>query len=116
MTKEQAAEKLKKLKNLAERGVDGEKETALRLYEELKEKYSIEDQDLSEARQQSSGGEDERFFEKVMTAWSIQKELEVCDNCPYTNGEAICEECGTYENIKDLCLQYEELMKGGQQA
>lgn len=51
MTKEQVAEKLKKLKNLAERGVDGEKETALRLYEELKEKYSIEDQDLSEARQ-----------------------------------------------------------------
>ena len=67
MTKEQVAEKLKKLKNLAERGVDGEKETALRLYEELKEKYSIEDQDLSEARQVADTTERRR--EDLQTLW-----------------------------------------------
>ena len=34
-------EKLEKIKTLAERGVGGEKETALRIYEELKRKYDI---------------------------------------------------------------------------
>ena len=32
MDREQAAEKLKKIKALAERGVGGEKETAMRMY------------------------------------------------------------------------------------
>ena len=43
MTKEQAADKLKKLKALAERGVGGERESALKLYHKLLEKYQIED-------------------------------------------------------------------------
>lgn len=34
--REKIAEKLKKIKALAERGVGGEKETAMRMYEELK--------------------------------------------------------------------------------
>lgn len=38
MTREQAQEKLKKLKALAERGVGGEKETAMKLYRELMKK------------------------------------------------------------------------------
>lgn len=45
MTREQAAEKLKKIKALAERGVGGEKETAMRMYEELKARYEIEDEE-----------------------------------------------------------------------
>ena len=93
----------------------GEKETARKLYEKLKEKYGIKDHEVTEEEQQPSCGEDERFFEKAMTAWDIEKELEVCGECQYKTGEAICEECGTYENIKFLCLQYEELMRGGQQ-
>lgn len=37
-------EKLAKIKALAERGVGGEKETAMRMYEELKARYEIEDE------------------------------------------------------------------------
>lgn len=39
--REKVLEKLGKIKALAERGVGGEKETALRMYEELKRKYDI---------------------------------------------------------------------------
>lgn len=45
MTREQATEKLKKIKALAERGIGGEKETAIRMYEELKARYEIEDEE-----------------------------------------------------------------------
>lgn len=48
MDKEQAAEKLKKIKALAERGVGGEKETAMRMYRELMEKYQIEEAEVLE--------------------------------------------------------------------
>ena len=40
------AEKLKKIKALADRGVGGEKETAMRMYEELKARYEIEDEEI----------------------------------------------------------------------
>lgn len=46
MDKEKIAEKLKKIKALAERGVGGERETALRMYEELKARYEIEDEEI----------------------------------------------------------------------
>ena len=46
MTREQAQEKLKKLKALAERGVGGEKETAMKLYRELMKKYEIEEEEI----------------------------------------------------------------------
>lgn len=42
------ADRLKKLKALAERGVGGEKETAIRLYNELMEKYQIEEAEVLE--------------------------------------------------------------------
>lgn len=48
MDREQAAEKLKKIKALAERGVGGEKETAMRMYRELMEKYQIEEAEVLE--------------------------------------------------------------------
>ena len=48
MDRAQAAEKLKKIKALAERGVGGEKETAMRMYRELMEKYQIEEADVLE--------------------------------------------------------------------
>ena len=46
MTREQAQEKLKKLKALAERGVGGEQETAMKLYRELMKKYEIEEEEI----------------------------------------------------------------------
>ena len=42
--KAKIAEKLKKIKALAERGVGGEKETAMKMYEELKARYDIEEE------------------------------------------------------------------------
>lgn len=39
--------KLAKIKALAERGVGGEKETAMRMYEELKARYEIEDEEIT---------------------------------------------------------------------
>lgn len=48
MDREQAAEKLKKIKALAERGVGGEKETAMRMYRELMEKYQIKEAEVLE--------------------------------------------------------------------
>ena len=50
MTKEQAADKLKKLKALAERGVGGECESALKLYHKLLEKYQIDEGEILEER------------------------------------------------------------------
>lgn len=39
--------KLAKIKALAERGVGGEKETAMHMYEELKARYEIEDEEIT---------------------------------------------------------------------
>lgn len=46
MEHDKIAEKLKKIKALADRGVGGEKETAMRMYEELKARYEIEDEEI----------------------------------------------------------------------
>lgn len=50
MTREEAAERLKKIKILAEKGVAGEKETAIKLYREIMEKYQIEEEEVLEDR------------------------------------------------------------------
>lgn len=50
MTREQAEEKLKKIKALAERGVDGEKDGAEKVYRELMKKYQIEEAEVLEDR------------------------------------------------------------------
>lgn len=61
--RDRIAEKLKKIKALAERGVGGEKETAIRMYEELKARYDIEDEEI--------------MLDKVDTHWfSYSTELE----------------------------------------
>lgn len=46
MEHDRIAEKLKKIKALADRGVGGEKETAMRMYEELKARYEIKDEEI----------------------------------------------------------------------
>lgn len=50
MTREQATDKLQKLKALAERGVGGERESALKLYRKLLEKYQIDEGEILEDR------------------------------------------------------------------
>lgn len=105
MTKEQAARKLKALKALAERGVGGEKETAKRLYEELKKKYGAEEET---AREETGSDIVISMFYMGMMGFTLQQELENCNECPYQNGQEICEQCGTYENIKEICRRIEE--------
>lgn len=63
--REKVLEKLGKIKALAERGVGGEKETAVRMYEELCRKYDI------------SGDEEEAALVKLEKRWfSYSTELE----------------------------------------
>ena len=45
--RDKIAAKLKKIKALAERGVGGEKETAMRMYEDLKARYELEDEEIT---------------------------------------------------------------------
>ncbi len=105
MTKEQVARKLKALKALSERGVGGEKETAKRLYEELKKKYGAEE----ETEREETGSDTViSMFYMGMMGFTLQQELENCNECPYQNGQEICEQCGTYENIKEICRRIEE--------
>ena len=105
MTREQAARKLKALKALAERGVGGEKETAKRLYEELKKKYGVEEET---AKEETDSVFVISMFYMGMMGFTLQQELENCDDCPYQNGQEICEQCGTYENIKEICRRMEK--------
>ena len=44
--REKITEKLKKIKALAERGVGGERETAMKIYEDLKARYELEDEEI----------------------------------------------------------------------
>lgn len=105
MTKEQVVRKLKALKALAERGVGGEKETAKRLYEELKKKYDLQEE---KAREETGSDTIISMFYMDMMGFTLQQELENCNECPYQNGQEICEQCGTYENIKEICRRMEE--------
>jgi hypothetical protein len=41
-------DKLEKIKNLAERGIGGERETAIKMYEELRKKYEISPEEIAE--------------------------------------------------------------------
>ena len=122
MTREQAADKLKKLKALAEQGVGGERRDARRLYEKLKSKYGISEEELQQEQQNQPEKpfDGDALFQAATTATMLKAEQEECDACPGHYGQEECESCGTYENIQRLCLQLEKLSrqrKGkGQQA
>lgn len=112
MTREQATEKLKKLKALAERGVGGEKETALQMYSDLKEKYGITDEEIAELEKPPVKNVKIEFsgmaFEMYVIAENLQEEREFCRGC--MAGDR-CLNCSTYKNIKDLAKRYEELKR-----
>lgn len=80
--------KLIKIKALAERGVGGEQATAQLMYDTLKKRYGITDEEVSRA----AGG----------TVDITEIDLKQCW------GED-CAGCGTSENIKDLQIQYETM-------
>lgn len=122
MTREQITKRLKALKALAEQGVGGERRDARRLYEKLKSKYGISEEELQQEPQnpQEKQFDGDTLFQAATTATMLKSEQEECDACPGHYGQEECESCGTYENIQRLCLQLERLSrqrKGkGQQA
>ena len=122
-TREKVIEKLVKIKALAERGVGGEKETALQMYEALKAKYNISDEEIQMAAVELPDVSEidlKQFWGLAMTlgiiANNLQEELAICNECPYHHTEENCCECSTHENIKDLQLKYEEIQRQMQKA
>lgn len=113
MTQEQAKKKLKALKALAEKGVGGEKEGARRLYEKLKAKYGISEEELQERQQeqQEKPFDGDTMFQAATAVTMLKAEQQECDGCPARYGQEECKECGTYENIQRLCLQLERLSR-----
>ena len=118
MTREQAADKLKKLKALAEQGVGGERRDARRLYEKLKSKYGISEEELQQEQQnqQEKPFDGDTLFQAATAATMLKAEQEECDACPGHYGQTECKECGTYGNIQRLSRRLERLSrkrKGG---
>lgn len=118
MTREQATKKLKALKALAEKGVGGEKEGARRLYDKLKSKYGISEEELQEKPQEQPEKpfDGDTMFQAATAATMLKAEQEECDACPGNYGRAECKECGTYGNIQRLSRRLERLSrkrKGG---
>ena len=113
MTKEQITKKLKALKALAEQGVGGERRDARRLYEKLKSKYGISEEELQQEpqNQQEKPFDGDTLFQAATAATMLKAEQEECDACPGHYGQKECESCGTYENIQRLCLQLETLSR-----
>lgn len=52
MTKQQIIDRIMKVKALADRGTDGERETAQRLLEDLMAKYGIKEEDINEEKRE----------------------------------------------------------------
>lgn len=113
MDRKKIIEKLQKLKVLSEKGIGGERSGAKFKYEKLKSKYGITEQDLQEEPQdqQEKPFDGYKLFQAATAATMLNAEQQECDVCPGHYGQKECEECGTYENIRKLCLQLEKLSR-----
>ncbi len=113
MQKEKMIEKLAAVKALAERGVGGEKETALRMYSDLKEKYGITDAEIATVGTPQVEEVKQEFSDIAFAMWvlvgNLQEEKDFCMDCPCAGDH--CLNCSTYENIKDIEKQYEDLTR-----
>lgn len=113
MTADKMTVKLAKLKALAENGVGGEKETAQRMYEDLKAKYSITDEAVAAIAKPTAAEVKQELSSISFALWvlvnNLAEEAEMCNRCPYPQGSSSCDGCATIENRKDLEKQYEEL-------
>lgn len=114
MRKEAMIKKLAAVKALAEKGVGGEKETARRMYEDLKAKYGITDGEVAAVKEPAAAEVKKEFSDIAFAMWvlasNLDEEMRICwDYCPYSDKKEMCAECATNANIKDLKAQYEEL-------
>ena len=111
--------KLKKIKALAVRGEGGEKTTALLMYDALKEKYSITDEEVDKAATVPADItqiELKKYwgiaFQLAAVAKTLQEENEICSKCPHEWGSTTCyEECSTFFNIRDLQTDFETIQR-----
>lgn len=115
MQKEAMIKKLAAVKALAENGVGGEKETARRMYKDLKEKYGITDGEVEAVKEPAATEVKKEFSDIAFAMWvlasNLDEEMRVCwDYCPYNDKKEMCAGCSTNDNIKDLKAQYEELV------
>lgn len=116
MKKEKIIKKLAAVKALAERGVGGEKETAMRMYSDLKEKYGITDAGVVTAGIPPVEEAKLKFSDIAFAMWvlvsNLDEETRICWNyCPYSKEDEMCADCATNANIKDLKAKYEELAR-----
>lgn len=114
MQKETMIKKLAAVKALAENGVGGEKETARRMYKDLKEKYGITDEEVAAVKEPVVAEVKQEFSSIAFAMWvltsNLDEEMRICwDYCPYSNKHEMCAGCATKANIEDLKAQYEEL-------
>ena len=113
MTADKMTEKLAKLKALAENGMGGEKETAQRMYEDLRKKYGISEAAIAAVGKQTVAAVKQEFSNIAFQLWvlanNLQEEVEMCAVCPFQYGSGNCTECATNANRNDLEKQYEEL-------
>ena len=108
MQKAAMVKKLAAVKALAENGVGGEKETAQRMYKDLKEKYGITDEEVAAVKEPIAAEVKQEFSSIAFALWvltnNLAEEKEFCRDCLEN-----CRDCSTYENIKDIEKQYEEI-------
>lgn len=110
-------EKLVKIKALAERGVGGEQQTAQQMYEALKKRYGITDEEVNRAAVpvDISGIDLKKFwgiaFQLATVVKTLQEETDICTACPYTYTDEQCTGCGTYWNMRDLRLDFEAIQQ-----
>lgn len=110
MQKEAMVKKLAAVKALAENGVGGEKETACRMYKDLKAKYGITDGEVAAVKEPTVAEVKQEFSGIAFALWvltnNLAEEKELCRECPAGDS---CLNCSTWENIKDLEKKYEKL-------
>lgn len=111
-------EKLVKIKALAERGVGGEQQTAQQMYEALKKRYDITDEEVNRAAVpvDISGIDLKKFwgisFRMALIVYSLNEEQKTCEMCRQVLlQEPECETCSTYKNTKGLQQQFEDLQR-----
>lgn len=114
--KQKVIAKLVKIKALAERGIGGEQQTAQQMYEALKKRYGITDEEVNRAAVpvDISGIDLKQYwgiaFQLVAVASTLQEENEICNRCPHEWGSTTCyEECSTFFNIRDLQTDFETI-------
>lgn len=114
--REKVIAKLVKIKALAERGIGGEQQTAQQMYEALKRRYGITDEEVNRAAVPVDINEIDLkqywgiAFQLAAVASTLREESEICNRCPHEWGSTTCyEECSTFYNIRDLQTDFETI-------